>query len=244
MKKILILTLALILLALTLSSCQEDTIETNPQGQLPTTYEMVYEIRHADGTVSQCIGGRDAQGNIFYCDINGQKIVFQSKKVQLSNNLYRQLYNIYALNPETDQYVLIEEDGYVSRRNFEDFYMTAYNASQQGSYKPIEALTKTDGVNSEPLFLDPERFDYFSANTPYGGSFEVAVEKATGICFYACYDNGYSFALVQYTTPYTGDYSDLLPEDGTQSSETDTQPSEDETQSSETDTQPSEDGTN
>jgi hypothetical protein len=210
MKKTMLVFLALLLVVLTFSACDNQAITIDPVENLPSSYEIVFSVRDTDGTVSQCIGGRDAEGNLYYRDVNGQEVVYQLEKVNLSDNLYRKIYNRYILNPKTGAYELDDRDVSVSRRNFDDFCRNAYNAAQQGTFQELETLNLANVSEDNLLCLDAERFAYYSTVIPYGGSFEAAVEKTTGMCYYAAYENGYTITIVQFTAPYTGNYADLL----------------------------------
>lgn len=218
MKKIIAIFSALLLLTLTLSACGQDAVEISPYGHLPETYEIVYAIHNEDGTVSQCTGGCDANGNLYYCDVSGNERVFHLvDRVELSSNSYSLLYDKYESNDETGEYELYEENSSaVSRRMFDDCYKSAHAAIYGGSYKKVDAsaLTVTDELNYD--LLDVERFEYYEITTSGGKNLVAAVEKNTGICFYACYESGYSFVIVKYNDAYTGNYADLLPKDNNQ----------------------------
>jgi hypothetical protein len=185
----------------------------DPANNLPFTYEIVYEIHNPDDTVIHCISGRDAEFNTYYLDLNGRNILYHAReKYELLSGYYNVITDAYLLNAATGQYELISEKTMVVRRNFDDLISTAYNASLKSNYRQIDELTMLEEFEGEALYLDTARSNYYQIVSPYGSLYEVAVERKTGICFYACYDNGYAFSIVQYTTPYEGNYADLLPE--------------------------------
>jgi hypothetical protein len=213
MKKILIYLTVLLLLITSLPACSERETIVNPANNLPFTYEIVYEIHNPDDTVIHCISGRDAEFNAYYLDLNGRNILYHAReKYELLAGYYNVITDAYLLNAATGQYELISEKAMVVRRNFDDLISTAYNASLKSNYRQIDELTMLEEFEGEALYLDTARFNYYQIVSPYGSLYEVAVERKTGICFYACYDNGYAFSIVQYTTPYEGNYADLLPE--------------------------------
>lgn len=213
MKKILALTLLLVALTLCFSSCQKAAIEISPYGQFPDTYEIVYTEYDSKGQPSGLItAGRDANDNLFY-DVTyldgssgGEQRVFLRNHSE-SFVSYRE----YVLNPETGKFELENDNSSGSRRLFDEFYKAAHNAAVQGSYEKIDALTLPEGSEDDLVFLDAEKFEYYKAIGAYGGTFETAVQKGTGICFYANYESGSTFTVVKYNDSYTGNYADLIP---------------------------------
>lgn len=213
MKRILIYLTALLLLIPSLSACGEKETIVNPSNKLPYTYEIVYEIHNPDDTVIQCISGRDAEFNTYYKDLNGREFLYHAReKYEILSGYYNVITDAYILNAATGQYELAGEKTMVARRNFDDLVNTAYNASLKSNYRKIDELTLLEDFEGEAFHLDATRFDYYQVVSPYGGLYEVAVERITGICYYACYDSGYAFSIVRFESPYEGNYAELLPE--------------------------------
>jgi hypothetical protein len=214
MKKLLICFLALLLPILSLAACGEQSITIDPKNNFPYTYEIVYEVHKPDGTVTYCVSGRDAERNTYYRDMAGMETLFYAReKNQVIASLYTLICDEYILNTESGVYELTEENVVIYRADFEDLSRTAYKASQKNKYRKIDELTLHEDFEGEALYLDAERFDYYQITSTFTGLYEVAVEKNTGICYYACFENGNAFAITRFETPFNGDYTALLPAD-------------------------------
>lgn len=206
------LLLVTVVLLLCLSSCNQAAIEISPFNYLPDTYEIVYAIYYPEvGITDQVTAGRDANGVLYYCDAQGNETVYVP--VEDPANPNAACYIPHYCSGETGEWTTGNKVYSSSRRSFDDCYKAAHNAAKQGgSYEKIESLNLPEGSDTDLIFLDAERFEYYLVTESGGSTFETAVEKGTGICFYAHFDD-YSFSVVKYNDAYEGNYADLLPEE-------------------------------
>ncbi len=235
MKKFIALSLILIVLSLSFSSCgPKDAIQIAPHDlNMPDTYQIVYTVV-TDGTgendddIATVVCGCDADGNFYYSytgKLENEKILCIG-----SDDSYKE----YRFNEETGKYELTNESvrwvsAFVACNEYVEYANEVIDdTGEKKTYEKIDALTKMpDGVSGKAIdFSDTERFEYyavtgrvFASGAEFEG-FETVIEKATGACVYVNYfgqknlsENNkatYYFYATEYTTPYSGSYGSFL----------------------------------
>lgn len=230
MKKILAITLVLVMLTLCISSCgPKEAIKIAPHDlNMPDSYEIEYvvvtnEEDDAYDDIAKVVIGCDADGNFYYSyDANNEKYDDVKKLCLGSDDSYAE----YAFDKESGKYELVAEnrrwvDAFVVCHEFVEYANDTIDDYSDVSYQKIDALSKTPADMSGKAidFSDNERFEYYSVtggNRMSGKTFETVVEKETGACVYVNYlepsseGKEYYFFATKYTTPNDGDYDSLL----------------------------------
>ena len=220
MKKLITLALIFVILSVSLASCgPKESIKTNPHDfHMPDSYEFRYTVVSYDlegeKTTVTKTAGCDTNGNFLYVS-DDFKALYIAKGEDSYEGYYDENVGTYELKYENAKWIdaLSSCSGYASY---------AYGEVKDGAiYEKIESLTLPEDLSGQRLiFLDPERFDYYLVSGGHwreGQVFETAVEKETGICYYAYYPDEaaalgvFYFYVSEYQIPYTGSYGSLRP---------------------------------
>ena len=203
MKKIIALTLALLTLTLCFVSCGQKAIEIIPK--LPDTYEIVIIEYSETLGARETVYGLDSVGNKYVFDINGREHVYIAQADGKN-------YDEYLLNEETGSYMSMGTAVSTGTSGLENCYKLPHSNAVTGSYKKIDSLNLPASITQTDLiFMDTDRFEYYEVTTSGGLVYETAVEKETGIHFYTCYVNDGEYNYIsKYTVPCESNYADLL----------------------------------
>ena len=225
MKKIIALALVIVALVLSFTSCSiKDAIKVNPYdlSNFPDSYEIAYKIvlvsKDGEKNVNVVTSGCDAKGNFAYLGTSPETLYLAKGEDSYDKYSSMLLSDTFKLE-ETDQNRTSAASTSFRYANY------AYDEVKDGAtYEKIDSLTLPEDLKGEDLiFLDAEKFEYYAVTggrKEQGRTFQTAIEKKTGKCFYVHYDGGlnssgaycdeYYFYVETYTTPYNEDYSSKL----------------------------------
>lgn len=238
MKKLITISLMLVILAVSFASCgPKDTIMIAPHDlNMPDSYQITYTlvtdgVSEDDNDIVTVICGCDADGNFYYSytgKLNNEKVLCVGEGDS---------YDEYRFNTETEQYELTKEgnrwvSAFVACNEYVEYANDIVSDTVNGpkkTYEKIDALTRVpDGVEGKAIdFSDSERFDYYVVtgkvieNGVEFEGFETAIEKTTGACVYVNYfgqknlqegaeEVTFYFYATEYVTPYSGSYASML----------------------------------
>ena len=203
MKKIIALGLALLTLTLCFASCGQKAIEIIPH--LPDSFEIVVVDYSKSLGTKETVYGIDTHGNKYTYDVNGRENVYILQDDGKT-------YELFTLNAETGLYESKGEAVSSGMIALENCYKLPHANAVTGSCKKIDALNLPATITqSDLVFTDAERFEYYEVTTSGGIVYETAVEKGTGIHFYTYYvESGEYCYISEYTVPCEANYADLI----------------------------------
>ena len=223
MKKFIARALVIVALTLSLASCgSKDAIEVNPHDlNLPDSYELVYNVvtvnKEGEKDEHSETVGCDAKGNFAYLG-GSYEVVYIAKGEDSYDKHLKEDSDKFELDGTGKRWI----DAASTSNKYADY---AYDEVKEGAtYEKIDSLTLPADLKGKDLvFLDTEKFEYYTVTggrMQQGRTFQTAIEKETGNCFYAHYDGGlnssgaycdeYYFYVEKYTTPLSGDYASVI----------------------------------